>query len=106
MVDPNRAQETRDIPSGGSGTLIVAGDRALFSASDLKRLPDDRTYQLWIMRPDGARSVGVLGRGGSGDVQQFVEGVKETDQIGLSVEPDGGSDEPTTDPVLVLPVPA
>ena len=48
----------------------------------------------------------MLGRGSSGDIQQFVEGVTTTDQIGLTVEPGGGSNQPTTKPVLVLPVPA
>ncbi len=55
---------------------------------------------------NGVRSVGVLGNADSGEIRQFVEGVKDTDQIGLTVEPKGGSDKPTTKPVMVLPVPA
>jgi anti-sigma-K factor RskA len=106
ITDPHRAQATADISSGGSGILVVAGHRAIFEARGVKSLPGDRTYQLWIIGSKGVRSVGVLGTAGSGDIRQFVDGVKETDQIGLTVEPDGGSDKPTTKPVMVLPVPA
>jgi anti-sigma factor RsiW len=105
-TDPHKAQAASDIKSGGEGMIIVSGDRAIFRASDVKPLPSDRTYQLWIINDKGARSVGVLGRGDSGDISKLVDGVSKTDQIGLTVEPGGGSDQPTTDPVLVLPVPA
>jgi hypothetical protein len=106
VTDPHRAQATADIASGGSGMLVVAGHRAIFEARGVKKLPGDRTYQLWIIGSKGVRSVGVLGSASSGDIRQFVEGVSDTDQIGLTVEPDGGSDKPTTKPVMVLPVPA
>ena len=106
ITDPHRAQATADIGSGGSGMLVVAGHRAIFEARGVKSLPGDRTYQLWIIGSKGVRSVGVLGSAGSGDIRQFVDGVNQTDQIGLTVEPEGGSDKPTTKPVMVLPVPA
>jgi anti-sigma factor RsiW len=105
-TDPHRVQATRDITSGGEGMIVVAGDQAIFRATGVKALPSNRTYQLWVINDKGARSVGVLGRGDSGDIAKFVEGVKKTDQIGLTVEPSGGSDQPTTKPVVVLPVPA
>jgi anti-sigma factor RsiW len=105
-TDPGRGQSTHAITSGGSGTLIASGDRAIFRASGVKSLPGDRTYQLWIINATGAHSVGVLGRAGSGNIQRFVEGVRTTDTIGLTVEPKGGSKQPTTVPVFALPVPA
>jgi anti-sigma-K factor RskA len=105
-TDPGRGQSTHSISSGGSGLLIAAGDRAIFRANGVKSLPDGRTYQLWIINATGAHSVGVLGRAGSGDLQRFVEGITTTDKIGLTVEPKGGSKQPTTTPVLELPVPA
>jgi anti-sigma factor RsiW len=107
VTDPNRATASSDITSGGSGLVITADHGAVFRADGLRSLPADRTYQLWIMDDKGgARSVGLLGRGGPGSVKTFLDGVKDTDQIGLTVEPKGGSDRPTTKPLLVLPVPA
>jgi anti-sigma factor RsiW len=106
VTDPHKAQAAADITSGGEGMIIVSGDQAIFRATDIKPLPSNRTYQLWIINDKGARSVGVLGRGDSGDISKLVDGVSKTDQIGLTVEPGGGSDQPTTKPVVVLPVPA
>lgn len=103
-TDPCRGVSSSPISGGGSAVLVAAGDRAIFRASRVPGLPVDRTYQLWIIGADGAHSVGVLGRGSSGDLSQFVEGIAASDKIGLTVEPKGGSDQPTTTPVLVLPV--
>ena len=89
---PTGRRRRADITSGGTGTIVVAGDQAIFRATDVTTLPGDRTYQLWIIDAKGARSAGVLGRGRHGDIPQFVEGVKDTDQIGLTVEPKGGSE--------------
>jgi hypothetical protein len=107
VTDPNRASASHDITSGGSGLVITADHGAVFRADGLRSLPADRTYQLWIMDDKGgARSVGLLGRGGEGSVERFLDGVQDTDQIGLTVEPKGGSPGPTTAPLLVLPMPA
>lgn len=102
-TDPDRQEASRPISSGGDGLVIAAGDGAIFRADGLRALPADRTYQLWVMDDKGgARSAGLLGRGG--DVQRLVEGVQPTDQIGLTVEPKGGSPGPTTAPILAVPV--
>jgi anti-sigma-K factor RskA len=107
VTDPDRAETTRPISSGGASMLIAAGDRAIFRADGVRVLPSNRTYQLWVMDDKGgARSVGLLGRGSSRHLQQFIEGVKPTDQVGLTVEPEGGSPGPTTAPLVALPVTA
>jgi anti-sigma-K factor RskA len=103
-TDPNRAYFSHELSSGGTGTVVVAGDRAIFRATGVTSLPGSHTYQLWIIDNKGAHSAGVLGPAKHGDIQQFVTGVKPTDQIGLTVEPKGGSKAPTTPPVVLLPV--
>lgn len=101
-TDPNRAESSRPVTSGGDGTLISASGQAIFRARGLHGLPSDRTYQLWILNAAGAHSVGVLGRGSSGSVAHFVDRVEPTDRVGLTIEPSGGSKRPTTRPVVVL----
>jgi anti-sigma-K factor RskA len=106
VTDPGRGQATRSISSGGEGMVITAGGDAVFRASGLATLPSDRAYQLWRLDKSGAHSLGVLGRGTGGSVDQFIEDVNPTDQLGLTVEPKEGSPRPTTTPVILLPVPA
>jgi anti-sigma-K factor RskA len=103
-TDPSRQEAQQPVSSGGTGTLISAGGRAVFSATGLRALPAGRTYQLWIIDASGARSVGVLGRAAGGRLAQFVPGVKLQDTIGMTVEPKGGSTAPTTDPVVAIPI--
>lgn len=103
-TDPGRQEAQQPVSSGGTGTLISAGGRAVFSATGLRALPEDRTYQLWVIDASGARSVGVLGRAEGGRLSQFVPGVRPRDTIGMTVEPKGGSSAPTSDPIVAIPV--
>jgi anti-sigma-K factor RskA len=105
-ADPNRVVHTGAVETGGAATVAVAGADAVFRAEDLAALSGDLTYQLWVIDESGARSAGVLERHEDGSVQQLVTGVDAGDEIGLTVEPRGGSDRPTTQPILQLPVDA
>lgn len=82
----------------GTGTAVVAGDEALMLAEDLPQLPPDRAYQLWVISPDGVRSVGVL-ETRNGSATALVSGLTPEDRLGMSVEPAGGSATPTSEPV-------
>jgi anti-sigma-K factor RskA len=103
-TDPARQEAQQPVASGGTGTLISVGGRAVFSATGVRALPAGRTYQLWVIDSSGARSVGVLGRGEGGRLTQFVSGVTPRDTIGMTVEPKGGSTAPTSDPIVAIPV--
>lgn len=92
-TDPDRVEINVPVSTGGHGTVIASGGAALFRTSDIKTLPDDQVYQLWILRGDTPQSAGLLGRGG--ELEAFVEGVRPTDALGLTVEPDEGSNRPT-----------
>ena len=101
-TDPDRVTLDQPISTGGTASIVAVEGEAIFRADGLTVLPEDRGYQLWVMNEDGARSVGVLGRGTSSHVESFVEDVGAGDSIGLTVEPSAGSDSPTTDPVLLM----
>jgi anti-sigma factor RsiW len=97
-TDPDRVEVDVPVTSGGHGTVIAADGSAIFRTSDIAQLPDDRVYQLWIIRGDSPQSAGVLGRGG--ELEAFVEGIRPTDALGLTIEPSGGSTMPTGELVL------
>ena len=102
VTDPDRVESNAPATTEGSGTVVAAQDLAVFRTDGLPELPADQAYQLWVISDDGATSAGVLGR--DGDLEQVVEGVEDADALGLTVEPSGGSDAPTGDLVLQLPL--
>lgn len=106
VTDPDAVRTTRPIASGGDGMVIRSDGQAVFRADGVDQLPAGRAYQLWRLDKGGAHSLGVLGRGNGGSVQHFVDKVHASDRLGLTVEPSAGSQRPTTDPVLILPMPA
>jgi len=97
-TDPDRIERTVPVSTGGTGTVVAADGTAIFRTSELETLTEDRVYQLWVLRGDERRSVGVLGRGGQ--LEAVVEGLIPTDALGLTVEPGGGSVQPTGPLVL------
>jgi anti-sigma factor RsiW len=87
--------------AGGNVTVVtsLALHEAVVSTSGMASLPSSRVYQVWVMSPSGARSAGLM-HGSS----LLASAVRPGDQIGITVEPAGGTTRPTTTPVAVLPV--
>jgi anti-sigma-K factor RskA len=94
---------------GGSATVVVSQSRdsMVFASSGLRQLPKSRTYELWLMSPAGARPAGLLRPDFAGRTDPLVNGtLGDAKQVGLTVEPAGGSPQPTSTPFLVLDLPA
>jgi anti-sigma-K factor RskA len=87
--------------AGGNVTVVtsLALHEAVVSTSGMASLPASRVYQVWVMSPSGARSAGLI-HGSS----LLASAVRPGDQIGITVEPAGGTARPTTTPVAVVPV--
>ena len=78
----------------------------VFSAHGLEDLHDE-DYQLWLTRPDGSvYSAGLLAVDEEGFVLPILATPQdgETDGVAVTVEPEGGPDQPTSDPVMAMPV--
>jgi len=102
--DPNAQRISGPVAGRGSATVVVAGDRGVVVTEGVSGLPADRTYQLWLVRPDQTVSAGLgpAGAAASGSWTRQVDGVRSGDAVAISVEPRGGSKQPTTTPVAVL----
>ena len=82
-------------PGNAFGLLSVAG---------LPALTPDRTYQMWLIRGAETVPVGVLDVGADGRgtlIFEAPEPVTAFEALGLTEEPEGGSETPTTAPILV-----
>ena len=104
LADPAARRVEAPLTGGGRATLVVAGDRAVLASSTPRGLPDGRTYQIWIVRAGTATSAGIgpAGPSAAGPWSRLVAGVRPGDVVAVSVEPDGGSPRPTSEPVVAL----
>ncbi|GAA3013320.1 anti-sigma factor [Streptosporangium longisporum] len=91
----------------GAGTLVVVSrsqDRLVVVPSGLAGLPEDRTYQMWRMGSARTTSAGTM-RPGEGASAVVIDDIAQTAQVGVTIEPAGGSAQPTSTPLLVLNLP-
>jgi anti-sigma-K factor RskA len=104
VTDPGARLTQQRLPNGGTATLVVAGGRAVLAGANLPELPPGRTYQLWIVRPGAVTSAGLGPEGddAAGPWSRLVQGVQRGDTVAVSVEPAGGSQQPTTTPLVTL----
>lgn len=105
LTNPAATRTTGQVDGGGQIQLVLAGGRAVVVAQQMPALPAGRIYQLWLVGGDGITSAG-LGPGGedaAGRWTRLVEQVRAGQAVALSVEPDGGSQQPTTTPLVAVP---
>ena len=87
---------------GPGGTLRVTWsaelDEAAVVGSGLADPGPGQTYQLWFLLDDGVAPAGVFDPGGEGAVSTVLD-VDDLDASGwgVTIEPDGGSPQPTGD---------
>ncbi len=93
---------TKEFKGGGQVRLIASEkvDSAVIVASSLPGLPDDKVYQVWVVKDDSPKSEGIFASSGS-MVMQELNGA---DRVAITVEPAGGSKQPTTAPVATIAV--
>ena len=92
---------------GGAATavLVPGQQRIAVITKGLPALSDGRVYQVWLMgrAAVGIRSAGLLARPPSGGTATLLaSGLIPGDRIGITVEPAGGTAQPTTTPIVVI----
>jgi hypothetical protein len=93
---------------GGVAVVVLdAAKRQLVVAtSGLPALPPGQVYQLWLIGPVQIVSAGLLPAAQNGVTSPVVAtGIVKGDKLGLTVEPAPGTKQPTTTPILALPLP-
>jgi anti-sigma-K factor RskA len=95
---------------GGHTTMVVSAslDKMVFTTAGLPALPHARVYELWLLTPaGGAIANGLLPAAKNGATPPVISsGPPHGDQVAVTVEPPGGSQHPTSKPIVVLSVPA
>ena len=96
-----RATSGKDGQGRSIGVIASASEgRAVVSLSGYESAPSGRVRQLWLMRPNAQpRSLGLF----EDDTPLVAAGLtKSATSLAVTVEPDGGSAQPTTQPVVQL----
>jgi anti-sigma-K factor RskA len=104
LAAPDAQVSAEDIQGGGRASVVFSESQgqAVIVLDQLPEIPEEQAYQLWYIG-DEIRSAGVLGS--SVDTTPVLLGdVQGADAIALSVEPSGGSDQPTTEPITAVPL--
>ncbi|MGW6979101.1 anti-sigma factor [Streptomyces sp. NPDC054932] len=100
------ARAARGRTSNGASTAVVSSalrNKAVFTASGLPAPVSGKTYQLWLDHDGTMRPAGFIHQDGT----VLIDGdTADADAIGLTLEPTGGSPQPTTAPLLLMDLPA
>ncbi|HEX8767315.1 MAG TPA: anti-sigma factor [Jatrophihabitans sp.] len=106
LLDAPDVRATTTAMKQGQGTLIYSRRerRLVLIGRGMPTLPANQTYQLWLMTETGAPvSGGVFRPDQAGNVEVPASGnLDGVDQMGISIEPAGGSAQPTVSTVQVL----
>ncbi|MFB6514728.1 anti-sigma factor [Streptomyces virginiae] len=92
--------------ANGALTSVVASSRqnkAVFTAAGLPSPGTGKTYQLWLDHDGTMRPAGLIDHDGT---VVLTGDPADAGAVGLTLEPAGGSPRPTTDPLLLMPLPA
>ena len=91
----------------GEVRLVVSAERgqAMLIASDMEPAPHEHVYEAWVIHGDEPVAAGLFDAQDDGRVTTLIEGdFARASAVGVTIEPEGGSPQPTTDPVMVVPL--
>jgi anti-sigma-K factor RskA len=109
-ASPDFARSTSDVKGGGTATVVWSDQlgKSAVILDGVKAAPKDKTYELWYI--GSAESGGTIESAGlmndvDGGVRSAVlSGAKSQGAtVGITVEPAGGSKQPTTTPIVAVP---
>jgi anti-sigma-K factor RskA len=94
-----------DLQGTQARLLLDLDDSDAFMAiSSLPALPKGQAYQLWMIDGDQPLSAGVFQVGPQGEASMVVDmpdRARQYDAVGITVEPEAGSVQPTSKPILL-----
>lgn len=109
-ASPDFARKSARVSGGGTATVVWSEQlgKSAVILDGVKAAPKDRTYELWYI--GSSESGGTIKSAGlmddvDGGVRSAVLNGSMSDgaTIGITVEPAGGSQQPTTTPIVAVP---
>jgi anti-sigma factor RsiW len=108
LAAPDARLTVQATTAGGTATVVSAQSRhaLIISTAGLPALAGGRVYEGWFMAPGRVHPAGLLPQPAGGRTGPLLaDGLTAADRIGVTVEPAGGTRQPTTTPILVMTLP-
>ncbi|MEU9099945.1 anti-sigma factor [Streptomyces sp. NPDC048361] len=107
LAAPDAKATSGQLKGNATGTLVVARSRnqAVFLASGLSRPPAGKVYQLWYDDAGTMRSAGLMNPTRPTEAVLLSGPLDHATGMGITVEPAGGSPQPTTTPLALMTIP-
>lgn len=106
VLEADDAVSWSDSAEGADYTVVYSAsmDRTVLVVENAPEVPSDRAIQAWLVPADGNPvSAGLLPDGDS--VELVLEGdLNRAAAVAFTIEPQGGSTAPTTEPFLAIPL--
>ncbi len=107
--EQQQVQEGRTIPLEGAWAqqgasaevAFIDEDRVVLVAENMPSVPENRTCQIWVIHDDVPTPSGLFDPDGNVTATAVTTSIEKADAIAVTVEPAGGSEKPTSDPVLL-----
>jgi anti-sigma-K factor RskA len=102
---PDVQRASTRVASGGTATLVYSLQlkKSALIASDLPQLADGKTYELWYISSAGKPTKAGLFESTGKSTWQVLSGtMAKGDTVGVTIEPTGGSNVPTTTPIIAI----
>jgi anti-sigma-K factor RskA len=102
---PDAVRITKPVPGGGSLTIVRSASlkRAVMIGDHVPEPASGTTYQLWLLQPgQGMVSAGLMPD--STEPTVLTGDAATARAAAITVEPETGSSNPTTDPIAVFPL--
>ncbi|WP_432752116.1 anti-sigma factor domain-containing protein [Streptomyces sp. JL2001] len=109
LTAPDARLHTARLTGGATAAVVVSRveGRAAFTAQDLPALAAGKVYELWYAAPTGdLRPAGLLPATGRPSARVLAGPLANAVAVGVTVEPSGGSAQPTTEPLGIIDITA
>lgn len=86
--------------------MVSEGDGGSLHLANVKQLPEDKVLEAWVQREGEVEAVPALFEPDrEGRATTTVADMSGVETVMVTVEPAGGSEAPTGDPIVTMPIP-
>jgi anti-sigma-K factor RskA len=85
--------------------MVREGEAGTLRMANVEQLPSDEVLQAWVQRGGRVESAGVLFEPDpKGDADAAIDDMSGVEAVMVTVEPHGGSEAPTSKPLISVPI--